>query len=52
VNRLNITMILGLPIAMLAYLYANRFISIPVVHQIMRFIVFSVFGSAVSFWHV
>lgn len=30
VNRLNITMILGLPIAMLAYLYANRFISIPV----------------------
>lgn len=30
VNRLNITMIIGLPIAMLAYLYANRLIHIPV----------------------
>lgn len=29
VNRLNITMIIGLPIAMLGYLYANRFINIP-----------------------
>ncbi|MGQ8975990.1 PepSY-associated TM helix domain-containing protein [Acinetobacter schindleri] len=29
VNRLNITMIIGLPIAMLSYLYANRFISLP-----------------------
>ena len=30
VNRLNIAMIIGLPIAMLAYLYANRLIHIPV----------------------
>jgi len=30
VNRLNITMIIGLPLAMLGYLYANRFISISV----------------------
>ena len=30
VNRLNITIIIGLPLAMLGYLYANRFISIPV----------------------
>ena len=29
-NRLNITIIIGLPIAMLAYLYANRLIHIPV----------------------
>ena len=29
VNRLNITMIIGLPLSMLGYLYANRFISIP-----------------------
>lgn len=29
VNRLNITIIIGLPLAMLGYLYANRFISIP-----------------------
>ena len=30
VNRLNITMIIGLPIAMLSYFYANRFTHIPV----------------------
>lgn len=29
VNRLNISMILGLPLAMLGYLYANRLINIP-----------------------
>ena len=29
VNRLNIAMIIGLPIAMLGYLYANRLITIP-----------------------
>ena len=29
VNRLNITIIIGLPLAMLGYLYANRFISVP-----------------------
>ncbi len=41
VNRLNITMIIGLPIAMLAYLYANRLYQHSCrCDQIMKFIVF------------